>query len=73
MFEKKKRMEIYGTLEMPLSVGHAAFIKESGFIRRTSVVKHFIIMPSGTIYIETKNTRYILKPMSAFAESGVRV
>lgn len=73
MFEKKKRIEIYGTLEMPLSVGHAAFIKESGCIRRTSAVKHYIIMPSGTIYIVTKNTRYILKPMQVMAGNGVKV
>lgn len=71
MFEKKKRVEIYGTLEYPLAIGSAAFIKEANGSRRTSAVKHFIQLPSGTIYIETKNTHYVLKPMAAMAGKGV--
>ena len=65
MISKKKRIEIYGTLEHPLQKGCAAFIKESGGTRCTSAVQHFITVPSGTVYIETKNTHYILKPPTA--------
>ena len=38
MISKKKRIEIYGTLEHPLQKGCAAFIKESGGTRRTFAV-----------------------------------
>ena len=65
MISKKKRVEIYGTLEYPLQRGCAAFIKESNGTRRTSAVQHFITVPSGTVYIETKNTHYVLKPIAA--------
>lgn len=63
MISKKKRVEIYGTLEYPLQKGCAAFIRESNGTRRTSPVQHFVAVPSGTVYIETKNTHYVLKPM----------
>ena len=56
MFAKKKRIDIYGTLEFPLTIGCAAFIKEAEGTRRTSSVKHFITLPSGVTYIQTKNT-----------------
>lgn len=57
----KNRMDIYGTLAFPLSVGCAAFIKESnGNCRITSPVKHFVTLPSGRIYIQTVNTHYHL-------------
>ena len=69
----KKRIEIYGTLEFPLSIGCAAFIKEAEGTRRTSSVKHFITLPSGVTYIETKNTRYVLRPPEKVAVKGVRV
>ena len=69
----KKRIEIYGTLEFPLSIGCAAFIKEAEGTRRTSSVKHFITLPSGVTYIETKNTRYVLRPPEKVAVNGVRV
>ena len=44
MISKKKRIEIYGTLEHPLQKGCAAFIKENDGTRRTSAVQHFIIL-----------------------------
>ena len=72
MISKKKRVEIYGTLAHPLQRGCAAFIKENDGTRRTSAVQHFITVPSGTIYIETKNTHYVLKPPAA-APKEVRV
>ena len=72
MFARKKHVELYGTLEYPLSIGYAAFIKEANGSRRTSAVQHFITLPSGTVYIETQNTHYILKPLKAMAAKGVR-
>ena len=71
MFSKKKRVEIYGTLQFPLERGQAAFICEDNGTRRTSAVQHFITVPSGTVYIETKNTHYVLKPLSAAPAKGV--
>lgn len=68
----KKRIDIYGTLEFPLAIGCAAFIKEAEGTRRTSSVKHFISTPSGVIYIETKNTHYVLHPPVKVAAQGVR-
>ena len=41
----KKRIDIYGTLEFPLTIGCAAFIKGAEGTRRTSSVKHFILKP----------------------------
>ena len=73
MFAKKKRIDIYGTLEFPLAIGNAAFIKEAAGLRRTSTVQHFIQMPSGVIHIETKNTRYVLRPPEKATANGVRV
>lgn len=73
MFTKKKRIELIGSLEYPLTIGNAAFIKEEEGIRRTSTVQHFIQMPSGVIHIETKNTRYVLRPPASAAAKGVRV
>ena len=68
----KKRIDIYGTLEFPLAIGCAAFIKEAEGTRRTSSVKHFISTPSGVIYIETKNTHYVLHPPVKATTRGVR-
>lgn len=68
----KKRVDIYGTLEYPLAIGCSAFIKEAAGMRRTSTVKHFITMPSGVTYIETRNTHYILHPPVKAAAKGVR-
>ena len=46
MFAKKKRIDIYGTLEFPLAIGCAAFIKkQEGDPIRTSSVKRFITLP----------------------------
>lgn len=71
----KKRVDIYGTLEYPLAIGCAAFIKETGGEPfRTSTVKHFIKLPSGVTYIQTRNTHYYLHPPAkAPAVKGVRV
>ena len=69
----KKRIDIYGTLEFPLTIGCAAFIKEAKGTRRTSSVKHFITTPSGVIYIETKNTHYVLHPPVKATAKGVLV
>lgn len=70
----KKRLDIYGTLEYPLRIGCAAFIKEEANSRRTSAVKHFITLPSGVTYIETQNTHYVLHPPTkAPAAKGVRL
>ena len=74
MISRKKRVELHGSLEYPLTIGYAAFIKKlDGDPIRTSAVKHFITLPSGTVYIETENTHYILKPLKAKAAKGVRV
>ena len=73
MLSRKKRVELQGSLEYPLAIGYAAFIKEANGSRRTSAVRHFITLPSGTVYIETENTHYILKPLKATASKGVRV
>ena len=73
MLPRKKRVELFGSLEYPLAIGYAAFIKKlDGDPIRTSAVKHFITLPSGTVYIETENTHYILKPLKARASKGVR-
>lgn len=70
----KKRLDIYGTLEYPLCIGCAAFIKEEANSRRTSAVKHFLKLPSGATYIETQNTHYVLHPPAKVpAAKGVRV
>ena len=43
----KKRIDIHGTLEFPLAIGCAAFIRQTvGGLIRTSPVKHFITLPS---------------------------
>lgn len=75
MFAKKKRIDIYGTLEYPLAIGCAAFInKQGGKPIRTSSVKHFIKLPSGVTYIQTKNTHYYLHPpIQAVPVKGVQV
>ena len=39
MFAKKKRVELVGSLEYPLAIGNAAFIKEAAGLRRTSTVQ----------------------------------
>ena len=44
----KKRVDLYGTLEFPLTKGYSAFIRqEQGEPIRTTPVKHFITLPSG--------------------------
>lgn len=64
----KKRIEICGTIEVPLEKGCAAFIRKVGEEPfRTSTVKHFITMPSGLTYIQTENTHYYLHPPTRVA------
>lgn len=59
----KKRIDLHGTLAFPLTIGCAAFIKQvAGEPIRTSPVKHFITLPSGVTYIQTRNTHYYLHP-----------
>ena len=72
MFAKKKRVELVGSLEYPLAIGNAAFIKEAAGLRRTSTVQHFIRMPSGVIHIVTQNTRYVLRPPTKAVSTEVR-
>ncbi len=70
----KKRIEITGTLQAPLTQGCAAFIQEAAGTRRTSAVQHFVTCPSGVTYIETKNTHYVLHPPAkAPQKAGVQV
>lgn len=70
----KKRIDIYGTLEFPLTIGYAAFInKQEGGPIRTSSVRHFITLPSGVTHIQTKNTHYVLYPPAKAATKEVRV
>lgn len=59
---RKKRVDLYGTLECPITIGSAAFIKERTRARRTSLVQRFFTLPTGTIYIQTQNTHYWLHP-----------
>ena len=70
----KKRIDIHGTLEFPLAIGCAAFIRQTvGGLIRTSPVKHFITLPSGVTYIQTQNTRYYLNPPHAAAAKGGQI
>ena len=67
----KSRVDIHGTLEFPLTIGCAAFIRPTnGKPIRTSSVKHFISLPSGVTYIETKNTHYVLHPPAKAVAKG---
>lgn len=61
----KKRLDVYGSLAYPLEIGCAAFIQEADNCYWTSPVKHFIKLPSGITYIETRNTHYVLHPPTA--------
>ena len=70
----KKRIDIYGRLEFPLSIGYAAFIqRQEGGPMRTSSVKHFITLPSGVTHIQTKNTHYVLHPPVNAAAKELRI
>lgn len=68
----KKRIDIHGTLEFPLIVGCAAFIRQTaGDPIWTSLVKRFIRLPFGVTYIQTQNTHYCLHPPAkAAAKEG---
>lgn len=69
----KKLVEMRGILEYPVAVGCAAFIKPEGkeAIRTSSVIR-FAKLPSGTMYIETKNTYYVLRPVRKAILKGVQ-
>lgn len=58
----KPSTHIYGTLEHPIYIGCAAFIREGGKSRRTSPVKHYIKLRSGVTYIECRDESYMLHP-----------
>lgn len=66
----KKRVDIYGTLEFPLARGCAAFIQGANGPIRTSPVRHFVKLPSGVIYIETRNSHYVLHPPEKATATG---
>lgn len=70
----KKRVDLYGTLEFPLTKGYSAFIRqEQGEPIRTTPVKHFITLPSGLVYFQTRNTHYYLHPPASVAAKGGHV
>ena len=50
MLKRKKKIELIGTLLLPLVIGNAAFIQCGNDTRWTSVVRHFIEQPSGVIH-----------------------
>ncbi len=69
----KKHIDLRGVLEYPLTIGCAAFIKPEGQEAiRTSTVQRFVNLPSGAIYIETRNTHYLLRPVAKKASKGVQ-
>ncbi len=58
---KKKRVELWGSLIYPLSVGSSAYIaRESKPPLITSPVMKFFRLPFGLTYIQTRNTHYVL-------------
>lgn len=59
----------------PLAIGCSAFIQmqEGNDPIRTTAVKRFIRLPLGMTYIETRNTRYLLRRPGRAAVKGVRV
>ena len=55
MISRKKRVELHGSLEYPLEIGYAAFIKKlDGDPIRTSAVKHLIALPPPTVSTESE-------------------
>lgn len=60
MNSQKKVLEITGRLLCPLAVGSAAFISESGGMRRTSTVLWMEQVSQDEVHFETRNTNYRL-------------
>ena len=87
MFDLKDSRQAYEVFRVHWMIAHgysvldlvknleAIFIKkQEGDPIRTSSVKHFITLPSGVTYIQTKNTHYYLHPPAKGAAiKGVRV
>ena len=75
MYRKKKQVKLSGILMCPLVIGCSAFIQmqEGNDPIRTTAVKRFIRLPLGMTYIETRNTRYLLRRPGRAAVKGVRV
>ena len=75
MYRKKKQVKLCGILMCPLAIGCSAFIQkqEGNDPIRTTAVKRFIRLPLGMTYIETRNTRYLLRRPGKAAAKGVRV
>ena len=75
MHKKKKQVKLSGILMCPLAIGCSAFIQmqEGNDPIRTTAVKRFIRLPLGMTYIETRNTRYLLRQPGKAAVKGVRV
>ena len=75
MYRKKKQVKVCGILMCPLAIGCSAFIQnqEGNDPIRTTAVKRFIRLPLGMTYIETRNTRYLLRQPGKAAAKGVRV
>ena len=75
MYRKKKQVKLSGFLMCPLAIGCSAFIQmqEGNDPIRTTAVNRFIRLPLGMTYIETRNTRYLLRQPGKAAAKGVRV
>ena len=75
MYRKKKQVKLSGFLMCPLAIGCSGFIQmqEGNDPIRTTAVKRFIRLPLGMTYIETRNTRYLLRRPGKAAAKGVRV
>ena len=75
MYKKKKQVKLRCFLMCPLAIGCSAFIQmqEGNDPIRTTAVKRFIRLPLGMTYIETRNTRYLLRQPGKAAAKGVRV
>ena len=75
MYRKKKQVKLCGILMCPLAIGCSAFIQlqEGNDPIRTTAVKRFIRLPLGMTYIETRNTRDLLRQPGMAGVKGVRV
>ena len=75
MYRKKKQVKLSGILMCPLAIGSSAFIQmqEGNDPIRTTAVKRFIRLPLGMTYIETRNTRYLVRRPGWATAKGVRV
>ena len=75
MYRKKNQVKLSGILMCPRAIGCSAFIQmqEGNDPIRTTAVKRFIRLPLGMTYIETRNTRYLLRRPGRATAKGVRV